>query len=120
MESGEGRAGWIGAGDGGASCGQEDTVVVLVCSLGTTVIGLLVVDNSFMEILIHIPENAPFYCVQFSGFPYTYKVTIIINSRIFLSPPLRDLKSITGHFQRLAATNLPAVCEFAYPSNFYQ
>ena len=119
MESGEGCAGWIGAGDGGASRGQEDTIVVLVCSLGTTIIGLLV-DNSFMEILIHIPENAPFYCVQFSGFLYTYKVTIINNSRIFLSPPLRDLKSITGHFQRLAATNLPAVCEFAYPSNFYQ
>ena len=33
---------------------------------------------------------------------------------------LRDLKSITGHFQHLAATNLPAVCEFAYPSNFYR
>lgn len=45
---GEGRAGWIGAGGGGGSRGPEDTVV-LVHSLGTTVIGL-VADNSFMEI----------------------------------------------------------------------
>ena len=48
MERGEGRAGWIGAGGGGGSRGPEDTVV-LVHSLGTTVIGL-VAENSFMEI----------------------------------------------------------------------
>lgn len=47
MERGQGRAGWIGVGGGGGSRGPEDTVV-LVHSLGTTVIGL--VDNSFMEI----------------------------------------------------------------------